>query len=360
MKNLVADLRLAPSEDEIETLLRIGLRNRWHPLCPTGFVKERPVSLYRLGLKLVLWREPDGTLHVQDDHCPHRGAPLSMAQHLGDRLACLYHGVQIGGDGTVLAVPGSPGCKLEGMKAVKTYPAIECAGAIFIYVGDALHPEPIALAPPDELVGEHYERFLCYTEWRTPYRYLIDNNLDPMHGTFLHKQSHSMSAGDTQARFRVRKTPTGFVFEKSTQRDVNFDWSEWCATGCLYARLEIPYPRSVGPGGNFGIVFMATPITDRLSANFFWRCRKVQGWQRDLWRFLYRNRLEKRHWHVLEQDRLIAENIEPDANEREFLYEHDVGVARVRRWLREEAAAQLTELNAASLPKPWQKQKIAA
>lgn len=356
---LATPTRPAVSAAEIELLLRIGLRNRWHPVCPSAFVKDRPLSLHRLGLKLVLWREPDGALHVQDDHCPHRGAPLSLARHLGDRLACVYHGVEVGRDGTVLRVPGSPGCKLEGVKAVKTYPSRELAGAVFVYVGDALHPEPVEFVPPPQLAAEEYERFLCYTEWRTPYRYMIDNNLDPMHGTFLHKQSHSMATGDTAARFQARKTATGFVFEKVTQRDVNFDWSEWCDTGALYARLEIPYPRSVGPGGNFGIIFMTTPITDRLNANFFWRNRKVQGWQRDVWRFLYRNRLEARHWHVLEQDRAVAEGIEPDANQREFLYDHDVGVARVRRWMHDEAASQLAALAAAGQPMPWEKPRVA-
>lgn len=348
----------APSDDDVERLLALGLRNRWHPICPSRFVAERPVSLYRLGLKLVLWRAADGTLVAQDDHCPHRGAPLSLARHLGDRLACVYHGVEVGADGTVLAVPGSPGCTLEGAKAVRTYPAREIGGAIFVYVGDALHPDPVPFDPPAQLVGGEYERFLCYTEWRNPYRYLVDNNLDPMHGTFLHKQSHSMAVGDTQAKFRVLKTPAGFRFEKMTQQDVNFDWSEWCDTGALYARLEIPYPKSAGPGGNFGIIFMATPITATLSACFFWRNRRVTGWQRDAWRFLYRTRLEARHWHVLEQDRAVMEAIEPDADRREFLYDHDVGVARVRRWMRDAATEQLAALAAAGKPKPWDLQPL--
>lgn len=346
------------ARDDVEMLLRIGLRNRWHPICPSEFVQDRPIPLHRLGLKLVAWRGTSGMVHVQDDHCPHRGGPLSLARHRGDRLACIYHGVEVGGDGTVLAVPGSPGCKLEGMRAVNTYPSREAAGAVFIYVGDALHPDPVKLELPPQLVSEEYERFLCYTEWRTPYRYMIDNNLDPMHGTFLHKESHSMAIGETRAQFRVRKTETGFVFEKISQRDINFDWSEWCDTGALYARLEIPYPRSVGPGGNFGIIFMSVPITERLTANFFWRNRKVQGWQRSVWQFLYRNRLEARHWQVLEQDRELAEALEPDANQREFLYDHDVGVARVRRWMNDEAAAQLAALRAANLPKPWER-KVA-
>lgn len=344
-----------PSDDEIETLLRMGLRNRWHPLCPSHFVTDRPVSLYRLGLKLVLWRDSQGEICVQDDHCPHRGAPLSLGRHLGDRLACAYHGLEVGPDGKVLAVPGSPGCRLEGRAAVKTYPSREIQGAIFAYVGDALHPEPCAFEPPEQLASSDYDAFLCYAEWRTPYRYLIDNNLDPMHGTFLHRQSHSMAVGDLQASFRVRNTESGFRFEKVTQHDINFDWSEWCDTGALYARLEIPYPKSGGPGGNFGIIFMSTPISDTLCANFFWRNRRVQGWERDTWRFLYKNRLEARHWQVLEQDRTLLEAVEPDANQQEFFYDHDVGVARVRRWMRDLATRQLQTLNRANAPKPWQR-----
>jgi hypothetical protein len=72
--------------------------------------------------------------------------------------------------------------------------------------------------------------------------------------------------------------------------------------------------------------------------------RRVQGWQRDLWRFLYKNRLEGRHWAVLEQDRIVLENMAPDARDHEFLYQHDTGMARVRRILENEARAQLAAL----------------
>ena len=43
------------------------------------------------------------------------------------------------------------------------------------------------------------------------------------------------------------------------------------------------------------IIGSYTPIGSNMSAVFFWRCRRVQGWQRNVWRFLYRNRLEARH-----------------------------------------------------------------
>ena len=91
-------------------------------------------------------------------------------------------------------------------------------------------------------------------------------------------------------------------------------------------RLEIPYPKTGGPGGNFHIVGSYTPIARDLCAVFHWRCRPLTGWQRDTWRFLYRNRLEVRHWAVLEQDREMLEFMEPDANQRENLYQHDLGL----------------------------------
>ncbi len=329
------------ASDAIADVLADGLKNLWYPICPSGFVAERPVSLRRLGHKLVLWRESSGVLHALEDRCPHRGAPLSLGIAIGDRIACGYHGVQIRADGVVTSVPGSPGCKLEGTRATRSFHVREEAGAIWLYNAAAEVAEPPPLVLPEELRGEEYSRFLSYTEWAVDYRYVLDNVMDPMHGTFLHKQSHSMAEGDSTAEFRVRETENGFVFEKIGQRDVNYDWGEWADTGMHWLRLAIPYPKTGGPGGNFIIIGSFLPITRNVTAVFFWRVRKVSGWQRDTWRFLYKNRLEQRHWHVLEQDRVVMEQMEPDANEHEMLYQHDMGVVRLRRHLRKLATAQL-------------------
>ena len=337
MKNLALKIE----EDPVASLLSDGLKDLWYPICPSGFVADMPVSLRRLGKKIVLWRSSDGKPHALEDHCPHRGAPLSRGVIMGDRIACPYHGVEVRFDGTVMKVPGSPGCKLEGSKATLGLHVHEAHGAIFLYNSDANIDAAPALLLPPELTSPDYSNFLCYTEWLGDYRYVLDNVMDPMHGTFLHKQSHSLSEGETQATFHIRKTETGFVFEKTGQRGVNFDWVEWGDTGTHWMRLEIPYPKSGGPGGGFSIIAFATPIDSERTAAFFWRARKVQGWERAVWRFLYRNRLEARHWHVLEQDRSMIECMEPDANRREQLYQHDIGVVRLRRHIYQLAQAQV-------------------
>jgi hypothetical protein len=117
-------------------------------------------------------------------------------------------------------------------------------------------------------------------------------------------------------------------------------------SGIHIMRLEIPYPKTGGPGGNFSIIGSYTPIDARTAGVFHWRCRKVSDWQRDTWRFLYKNRLEQRHWNVLEQDRVAVENMEPDANQREHLYAHDMGIVRLRRHLRRLAEQQVERLAA--------------
>jgi phenylpropionate dioxygenase-like ring-hydroxylating dioxygenase large terminal subunit len=339
-----------PTDAEVEELLQFGLRNRWYPIIPSGMVTENPVAVRRFGQKLVVWRDSRGEVHVQADRCPHRGAPLSIADHLGDRLRCIYHGVEVDAAGRVASVPGMPGCALEGRLAVPTFPAREAKGAIFAWYGDRLHGDPSAFEPPVELQeGGPFEAFLCHYEWKAPWRSVYDNNMDPMHGAFLHEISYTMYQGEKAATFRTRDTGTGFIFEKVDQRNLNFDASEWCDTGVMYCRLDIPYPPMAGPGGNLGIIFMGTPVDAVTMAGFSWRCRRVEGWQRDLWRFMYRMRLNAPSCNVLEQDRTVLEATDPDAPRHEMLYNHDVGLVRIRRSMASAARTQLRDLKAAGL-----------
>ena len=329
----------------LDTLLNTGLRNFWYPVLPSWRLHDAPLGITRLAEHLVLWRDKDGAVHALEDRCPHRGARLSLGWNLGSRVACWYHGVEVGGDGVIAAVPAVQSSSLVGKCAVKRYPAKEAHDAIFVYFGDAKHPEAPALEFPEQLASTEWSSFLCTAHWKCNYRYAIENVMDPMHGTYLHAQSHSMAQGDRTAEFRIRPTASGLVFEKVNQVGVNFDWVEWGESGAQWMRLSIPYQKKFGPGGAFYIVGFATPVDAENTMVFFWRCRKVQGWQRDVWRFLYRNRLEGLHWQVLEQDHELLENLAPEARTRESLYQHDAGMVRVRRLLEAKARSQLQALN---------------
>jgi nitrite reductase/ring-hydroxylating ferredoxin subunit len=189
----------------VEQVLANGLQNYWFPLCPSSFVKEKPVSLRRLGKKIAVWRDQSGVVHALEDHCPHRGAPLSLGVILGDRLGCPYHGVEVRCDGTTTRVPGSPGCKLEGSRATLGFHVEESNGAIFLYNSDVNIDTPPPLNLPEQLTSPEWNSFLCYVEWGCDYRYVIENVMDPMHGAYLHKQSHTMSEGDISAEFQIAR-----------------------------------------------------------------------------------------------------------------------------------------------------------
>jgi len=329
------------TQEMIDKRLNVGLQNMWHPVLPSWGVNSDPVGITRLSENIALWRDNDGKVHGLEDRCPHRGARLSLGWNLGDRLACWYHGIEIKGDGIVADVPAVENCAIKGKKSTKSYPVKEIEGAIFLYFGDDANPAPCDLNLPDELVSKDFSNFLCTAMWNCNYRYAIDNVMDPMHGAYLHAVSHSMAFGDKTAEMQIVKTDAGLIFEKVGQRDVNFDWVEIGETGALWMRLSIPYRKSAGPGGSFNIVGFATPVDETHCQVFFWRTRKVDGWQKDVWRFMYRNSLEKLHWDVLEQDRVVLQEMAPDARDNELLYEHDQGLASVRRILKQKAEDQL-------------------
>lgn len=335
---------MSVSAAALEDRLCVGIRNLWYPVVPSRFVTSKPISIWRCGFRIVLWRDEQGQAYALEDRCPHRAAPLSQGEVMGDILACPYHGVQVNAHGKVVSVPGSPGCRLEGMNATRAFPLEDKAGAIFLFIGETKETAPTPLRLPAELEDPDYSHFLCYTEWNGDYRYVYDNVMDPMHGTFLHHHSHSMSTGESQADFVINETPDGFIFEKEGQKGVNFDWTEFLDLESHWMKLEIPYPASGGPGGNFMILGNYTPMQENWAAVFHWRLRKVSGWQRDSWRFLYKNRLEARHWQVLEQDRVLLEDMEADANKHEILYQHDMGLVRLRRYFKQKAEKQLAAL----------------
>jgi phenylpropionate dioxygenase-like ring-hydroxylating dioxygenase large terminal subunit len=332
------------SKTEVEAYLRRGLRDLWYPVVASWEVSSAPLGITRLSENIVLWRDHNGQVHALEDRCPHRGARLSMGWNLGDRVACWYHGVEVDGTGVVKDVPAVSACPLVGTRCLRSYPVQERHGAIFLYFAtDADAPVP-ALDLPEELEDQaQYSNFLCTAGWKCGYEYAIDNVMDPMHGAYLHAASHSMAEGDRSAEMQIAPTDSGFVFEKIGQRGVNFDWVEFGHGGGFWLRLSIPYRPQFGPGGPFWIVGMAVPVDETNCRVFFWRIRKVQDWQRDVWRFMYRNRLEQLHWDVLEQDRVILENLAPNARGQEFLYAHDAGLTRVRRMMQKMAERQLAQ-----------------
>jgi len=327
----------------IEKRVNEGLRGQWYPVAKSVEVRDsRPYGTRLLGQKIVLWRGRDGAVRCIEDFCPHRGAPLSYGEIHEGNIGCRYHGVIVDGDGVVQRVPAMPECALEGRKALQSYKVQEAHDAVFVYVPSVDRPEPPELALPRELTSEDWAGFLCTAVWETNYRYALDNLADPMHGCYLHADSFTLAFGSKQDLMKLDKTEAGFRIERVAQSGENFDWTEFeVHDGSMFCFLDIPYPAAGGPGGVFRILGFTSPIDETTCKVFFWRMRQVEGLARDAWRFLYRAQLETNHWNVLEQDRVMLEGMPDDARRREMLYQHDLGVSRIRQILTRAAKKQV-------------------
>lgn len=327
----------------IEERVNTGLRGQWYPVAKSVEIrKDVPYGTQLLGEKIVLWRGDDGMIKCIEDFCPHRGAPLSYGKIHEGNIGCRYHGVIVDGEGVVQRVPAMPECALEGRKALNHFETCEHYDAVFVYVPSVDQPKAPEFTLPKEFTDEAWAGFLCTAVWDCNYRYALDNLADPMHGCYLHAESFTLAFGSKQDLLELNKTDDGFRVSRLGQTGENFDWTEFeVHPGGMFCFLDIPYPTAAGPGGVFRIIGFVSPMGPLKTKVFFWRMRQVEGFASDSWRFLYRAKMEQTHWDVLEQDRVMLEGMPDDARKREMLYQHDLGVSRLRQILTRAAKKQI-------------------
>ena len=327
-----------------EDLLDTGLLNNWYNICKSTDVSSKPLGLKRLNQNIVLWRDTEGKLNVVEDYCPHRGAALSLGSVHEGRICCAYHGLELNGEGVITATPAMPDSPFVGEKAVKGYPCQEAAGAVFVWFGDERHQEPAELYLPEELTSDEWSHFQVNAVWNCNYQVALDNRVDPMHGSYLHSDTYTLFGGKKEARIRIKDTGHGFILERENQVGINIDRSEVqrYEGNFFWVKTEVPLPKAAG-GGMFRINGYPTPIDRNSSYVILYRAQKSSGWKRDMWRFLYKNRLEDHHFFLIEQDRVMLEQIPLEARQREMLLQTDTPVARLRRMLSQEAESQFAE-----------------
>jgi len=324
----------------VDDLLAYGVRNQWYGIAASSEVTDKPCALTRLGEKIVVWRGKNGEVHALEDRCPHRGLALSIGEVEENNIRCSYHGIQVDGKGTVVDVPAFTDCPFVGKNLVKSYPTFEHYQMIWAYFGDEAHPEPPPLHLPEELVDENWSGALHTADWDGHYQYVYDNLADPMHGAYLHGMTYMQSGGSKSDRMKIEDTGHGFEFFRAGQANTSFDWMEFIdADTSKFVRAKIAFPPTGGPGGPLCIVFYTTPINKEKTRIFAYRFRQVSGWQADLYHFMYKNRFQKHMDAVLGQDKMAIAAM-PPWPPNENLYQHDIGLTRIRKHFRDEAEKQ--------------------
>ncbi|WP_165191621.1 aromatic ring-hydroxylating dioxygenase subunit alpha [Caulobacter soli] len=169
---------------------------------------------------LVLYRTAAGRWVAFEDLCPHKLVPLSFGKRIGDCLRCGYHGLKFDEDGRCVEIPGQ--AIIPPSVRVRTYPAVEKHGGVWIWMGDPERADEGALPA---IIGEGdagYQVFSQTTDIDGSARMLWDNLLDLTHIPFLHFDS--LIGGDPSAAAAIFAAE---VAKNSTPHDRGIAMDSW-------------------------------------------------------------------------------------------------------------------------------------
>jgi phenylpropionate dioxygenase-like ring-hydroxylating dioxygenase large terminal subunit len=112
------------------------LSRHWYPVAQAAEVGPSPYPATLLDEPLVAYRVR-GELVVARDVCPHRGVPLTLGTHDDDGIVCAYHGLRYGAGGQCNRIPSDPGQRIPAKLKLKTYPAVERYGLVWVCLAAA-------------------------------------------------------------------------------------------------------------------------------------------------------------------------------------------------------------------------------
>lgn len=142
MSSITLLRRTAPTpRNGTRDLRKSGLDpNFWYPLARAKDVKPgKSLGVSFAGEPIVLVRPKEGDVFALEDRCAHRQVPLHLGVVRGERIQCHYHCWTYDRSGACINVPYlDEGKQLP--NGVRSYPAREAYGLIFVYTGDTAAP----------------------------------------------------------------------------------------------------------------------------------------------------------------------------------------------------------------------------
>lgn len=136
----------------------------------------------------VIWKDTNNKYFALDNHCSHRGAPLSNGCLLkNNNIMCNYHGYEFNNSGILCKVPGlnftSSPCKNQ-----KSYNIIEQDNWIYLNTLDNLYnnfTENNIFQEPESL-DHNFRKTMLKLDFKAYARIISENSLDVMHIGFVH------------------------------------------------------------------------------------------------------------------------------------------------------------------------------
>ena len=157
--------------------------DEWHAVARASDVAAgKLVAVRLLEEDLLLWRSSAG-VEAWRDHCPHRGAKLSLGRIRDDRIVCPYHGMEYETGGRCVRVPAHPGRSPPRQARATCYRVTERYGLVWVSLG-----APSGDVPPfPEAEDDTYRVYIGgrYEYATSGYR-AIENFFDLAHFPFVH------------------------------------------------------------------------------------------------------------------------------------------------------------------------------
>ena len=247
-----------------ESELPLRLRENWFIACPSGDLREKPLSRTLLGNHLVLFRGVGGAAAALIDRCAHRNMRLSAGVVRSGAVECPYHGWTYDGSGRCTAIPA-----LEEPPpiAVRAYRTAESDGYVWVYLGDG-PPRTTQFRFPH--CGEKgWTTFRMETRFAASAFACLENFLDVPHTAYVHS-GWFRSRASRQTRAVVRREGEGsFVeFDETPERRSLVARLLFPRTGRLRHtdRFVMPSTSRVdydfGPERHFIITSQCTPVSE--------------------------------------------------------------------------------------------------
>lgn len=329
-----AQLNLAGEERLYQQLKRF-----WHPVAFSAELTDTPHQATLFDTRLAVARL-DGTAHVFNDICRHRGSALSLGRIDGCRLRCAYHGWAYDKDGTVVDIPARPELNGKLVAQLPVYPTIEAAGLVWTCLSGETPLFPPAEFP--ELHDPQYRimRFPPY-EWNCSVARRLENYFDFSHFAHVHdgilgdRERPEIADYDVRrhgAELRITAGPFIEFTDNVKNSAVTYDGDTYEA----WKRYRVYMPNAMKLNSSAGVtedyvLFVVVAPVSRKRTRCFTFVARNYAYDRDA-------DFHDMQYLILGQDKPIVESQRPEELPVDLTAEMhvrgaDLGTVQYRRWL---------------------------
>jgi len=289
--------------------------NFWYPAELADTLKSDPVKCKILGQNLVLFRDSDGVARCLSNVCVHRCASLANGWTKGGRVVCPYHGWEYNGEGRCEHIPSLGRMKALNMARarVDAYPTQERYGIVFVFLGDLPEEERPPLMEVEQWDQPGWRSTTASYQWQANYRRVVENALDFSHPEFVHlvgrkgeDPDYHMPDYDIEEHAWGAGAHVTFTSPKGLWRFAGDGAKTTTRAGTtFYGPAQFLTRIHIGPKMKTYQYAYEAPIDEYNVRTFLVNARNF------FTNPLFDRMANKRNMTIAEEDRIIAENIEP-------------------------------------------------